>query len=104
MKDILSENERAEWEQALKRNSEGMDGCEIFMSLWSDNVIKDPLCLMQFGLAIMKNKPIYILAPFGADLPANIKRLAMRVIFHDGTPEGIARVASELKDIIRNEG
>lgn len=72
-----------EWQNALKRSLEGMQGSRIFMSLFTDNFKKDPKCLMQLGLAVMLDKPIYLVAPKGTVIPGNLIRMAEHIEFAD---------------------
>lgn len=75
----LTDAELKEWQETLKRNIEGMEGSSMFLSLFTEGYRKDPLAVMQFGLAVIMDKPIFVVAPEGVEIPENLKLLARRV-------------------------
>lgn len=68
--------------QVAKENFEKISDSAVFMALFNEDMHKDPICLMQMGLAVYLNKPIALLVPEGSMLSGNLQRLAQRVEFY----------------------
>jgi len=70
---------------ALARNREGMKDSQVFLQLWDEKILTDPLPVLQTGLAVLMDKPFILVVPPGSVLPENMRRLASRVIASDIT-------------------
>jgi hypothetical protein len=90
-------------QDALPRNREGMTGCQVFTQLWDPKLLEDPLAVLQTGLAVLLDKPMYFVVPPGMKilLPENLRRLARAVLEADiGTKRGREETARWLKEQI----
>lgn len=76
----LSEEEKKQFQkdykEATEQSGEKMKESDIFLSLFTENHIKDPLCMTQLGIAICLDKPIYLLFEPGAKIPRHLMRIA----------------------------
>ena len=54
----------------------GIEGSSVFLSLYTKSYKEDPLCALRLGIAVMLDKPIGLLVPYGVDVVDNVKRLA----------------------------
>jgi len=73
-----------EWlQRAVKASGSKIADSHYFLSLFTPNYEKDPLCALQLGIAIMLDKPIYLLVPSGTPVPENLRRLARGLEFFE---------------------
>lgn len=97
MIDGLSENDRKVYEDAYRRSKEGMESSAIFLQIFSEGIEKAWLPCLQFGLAIMLDKPIFFVVPNGSNLPENLKRVAQGIEYYDREiPNDIQRATERL--------
>lgn len=96
---------KPEWQRWLKeavdRNREGMASSQIFVQLWDEQMAREPIAILQVGLAVLLDKPIYLVVPPGtrARLPRNLQALARDVLeIEVGDKESSAVVAQWLKE------
>lgn len=61
---------------AVRRNLPPMKNSAIFLAIMTDNYERDSLAVLQFGLAVLLDKPIYILVRKGHPIAENVRRLA----------------------------
>src|SRR5262245_30462103 len=63
---------------AAKRNAEAITGSAVFVCLFSKSMLEDPISLMQMGIAVYADKPIYILVEDSRvlDISENLRRMA----------------------------
>jgi hypothetical protein len=95
-----------EWNQKLKeaaeRSAEKLADCSAFISLFSEKMAEEPVPVLQLGLAMLMDKPIYLLVPEGAALPENLRKVAVRIEYYKRDAEDMTsfRQASDrlLKD------
>lgn len=64
---------------AVERSAKAMTESDIFTVLLTKAYMKDPVACAQLGLAIVLDKPMYILALDGVEIPENIRRLARHI-------------------------
>ena len=90
--------EEQEWLQAVAKSSGDMiKESKVFLSLFTANYEKDPACILQFGIAVLLDKPILLLVPKGTSIPANIKRLARSYEYYEaGNNEDLKAATSRL--------
>lgn len=62
-----------------ERSGEGVRSSSVFLALFSEAWLKDPVPLIQIGIAVMLDKPIAILAIKGAKIPDHIRKIAFAV-------------------------
>lgn len=68
-----------EFKAVAKRNIEGVDSSALFMSLYSPDAQDDPMVMIQIGAAVMKDKPIALLAIKGVKIPQHLRTLAFHI-------------------------
>lgn len=76
---LSPEDEKAmnEWlRAAVDRNVEPMRQSAMFVSIATKNFIKDPLCALQLGMAILMDKPIVIIADKNEKMPEALVKIA----------------------------
>lgn len=75
-----------------KTATRGLPESSIFLQLFNEKFRSDPLsepaAVIQLGLAVLLDKPILLLVPKGARLPANLRRLATAIEEFDPTDNG----------------
>lgn len=95
---------------AMKRNLDGMNQSSVFVGLFSGNMEKDAMGCLQFGLAMLLDKPINLIVLDGVSVPHNLKKVAVCIEYvkrsepeelKAATTRILERMADSLK---RNEG
>jgi hypothetical protein len=66
------------WRDSLKENVEKIGNSASFLGMLSGK-FDDPLQCMQFGIAVMLDKPIYLLVAKGVKVPRNLSRMAQKI-------------------------
>jgi hypothetical protein len=93
----LTKDEQEWLEAAAKRNGDIIKESKVFFSLFTENYEKDPLCILQFGIAILLDKPIYLLVPRGTHLSGNMMRLARGFEYYEaGNDEDLKAATARL--------
>lgn len=72
-----------QFKKSLKDTFEKIDGSAVFLSICSQNFIKDPYCLMQFGLAILLDKPLFLLIEKGVRPSKHLLRILEGYEFYE---------------------
>ncbi|HEX4469519.1 MAG TPA: hypothetical protein VH080_08285 [Gemmatimonadaceae bacterium] len=73
------DSERDEMESLVRaalRNYHAMKDSFMVLTIFSADYQKDPVALMQFALAILLDKPIYLAVPNDRPIPANVRAVA----------------------------
>lgn len=81
--------------EAIKRNVGPLADSSVFLAILSDDYERDALAVLQLGLAVLMDKPIYLLVPKGTELKANVKRLAIDIEYFDREKPGSVEAATE---------
>lgn len=68
-------------DELINKNLERIAGTHIFLSIFSENAIKDPIWMLQLGAAIILDKPIHLIVFPGMKIPENLKRASSAIHF-----------------------
>lgn len=79
----LSDEEKKWLSETMERNQKGLRGSAMFLSIYTNEYQKDPVAVMQFGLAVLSNKPILILAKKDQEICENVKRVACAIEYYE---------------------
>jgi hypothetical protein len=80
----LPPEEQARWQEIAAGNLQAIRESGLFLAIFTDAYTRDPLALMQLGLAVVLDKPVLLLARAGATIPENVRRMAHGIEeFHD---------------------
>lgn len=80
----MSRKDRDRWlREAVRRNLPPMRESAMFLALFTENYEKDATAVLQFGLAVLLDKPIYLVMPRGTHLPENLRRIAKGIGEYD---------------------
>jgi hypothetical protein len=83
---------------ALKRSVEGINQSDFFCSLFTKSVPEDPVAVLQIGLMLILDKPLFLLAPDDMPIPMNLKRLAINISrYQEGNSASYAEAAEDMK-------
>lgn len=78
--------------EAIRRNLPPLKSSTIFLALYSENYERDAIAVLQFGLAVLLDKPIYILVKAGEPIRENVRRLARGIEeYHEGELEAASK-------------
>src|SRR5213593_1732764 len=90
--------------EAAERSTEKISSSAAFVALFNDAMLEDPLCLMQMGIAIYMDKPIYLLVLEGAEISANLRRVAVRIEYFKRDPKEMASIEAATKRLLAELG
>jgi|SRR5215471_2421696 len=106
----IPEDDMRRLRDAAKRNAEAITGSEVFVCMFNKKMMEDPIPLMQMGMAVYLDKPIYILVDEGRvlDIPENLRRMSRGLrMYKHGDTESLHKATKELladADIHLEEG
>jgi hypothetical protein len=91
--------------QNLEELKTVLDNSAIFLTIFSKDYLNEPACVMQFGLAVLLDKPVYLLARKGTDIPENVRKIARKIVeFDDETDEeNMKLMVKQLIDDFKSE-
>lgn len=81
--------------KAAKRDLSPIMNSKCFTQIFNSNMVDEPLPTLQLGMAMLLDKPIYLLVPYGAKLPENLKKVAVQIDYFDRNTPGSLQLASE---------
>ena len=85
--------------KAAKESCDKIEKSHCFVAICSDNYANDPVCLIQLSLAILLDKPIFLLFPKGFAPPKNLIRILDGYECIKGDDEtSISMAAEKLKE------
>lgn len=62
--------------EAVGRSLAKMEQSNVFLAILDGHYEEHALTVLQFGLAVLRDMPIYLLVPKGQKVPERIRRLA----------------------------
>lgn len=73
---------------------------EIYLALFTDGFEREPQCALELGIAVLLDKPLYVVAPVDKVIPRNIIRLALKIERYDPRlgPAGLEVATARLCD------
>jgi hypothetical protein len=106
-KDIAVKSEKKTEEKnvlikSIKENNDKISKSDVFLSLVTENYLNDPHCIMQLGLALMHDKPFYLLVKEGTPIPSNLLKIAVKSESFS-SDEDIPSACTKLLDGMINE-
>lgn len=81
--------------EETEKSKREISSSTIYLSIFTENFTRDPVCLIQLALAVILDKPIMILVADGTKVPKNIIRLAHRIDTCDPKILGSVEAAAE---------
>jgi hypothetical protein len=79
---ILSTHQAKKLKPWVESSAEKMGQSAICMNIFTDDFGKDVQSLIQFSLAIILDKPIYLLVPQGRKIPELVRKVASGIEFY----------------------
>lgn len=64
---------------AVSRTFDKVAGSAAFVALFTEAYQRDPTALMELGMALVLDKPVYLLVQAGTPIPDNLRRLARAI-------------------------
>jgi hypothetical protein len=65
--------------EAVNRNAGPMEESSVFASILSGNVRADPLACLQLGMAIVMDKPLFLIVDKNMTVPKHLVKIAARI-------------------------
>jgi len=66
--------DKEQLKRIAERQCEKINKSHVFMAICSQNYIDDPICLMQLGLALLLDKPLFLIFHKDFKPPKNLIR------------------------------
>lgn len=80
----IDELEFKRWFRRIVADSgEKIQASTFFLSIFTDNFKQSPQCALELGIAVMLDKPIYLLAAKGTTVSPVLKKLASGIEFFE---------------------
>jgi hypothetical protein len=70
-------------QSVTREHAKTIASAEWFVVSYDEDVIEQPIPLLQMGLAVYLDKPIVVVVPIGIKIPMNLRRLALRIVEYD---------------------
>lgn len=65
----------------------------------TDSFEKDPVCLIQFAMAMLMDKPLLLLVPVGRVVPTRVIKVATKICYYDHeSPDSLKKATKELAE------
>jgi hypothetical protein len=79
---------RPDLERWIEGTAQKMGDSAICLSIFTKNYKKGIDSLLQFAVAIMLDKPLYLLAPDNVEIPQHVKKIASSIeLYKEGDPK-----------------
>jgi hypothetical protein len=89
----------------VESTAERMGESVICLNVFTDDYGKDVQSLIQFSLAIMMDKPIFLLAPKGRKIPKLVERIAEGIEFYnEGNKASMQAATTRLLTAAKQKG
>lgn len=98
----MSEAEFNNWlKKAVKENGEKIKESTGFVSIFTTNYEKEPLCALQIGLAVLLDTPIIIIADHKQTIPLHITKIARLIERVDiNNPSDMGRASKAIERVV----
>lgn len=93
----------AEADEQLKKaaevNFKQVKSSSVFLSILTPDYVDEPIAMMQLGMAVMLDKPLFLMVKKGTEVPETLRLIARKLVeFTD--PESLKGAMVELlKDV-----
>lgn len=99
----MNSNDWARFRKSYKQVSEQsynlMKDSAVYLGMITPEFFKDPICLLQLGLAVLLNKPLYLLVRKNVPIPQSLRNIASAIeIVEDDSIEAYQRASKRLLD------
>jgi hypothetical protein len=96
---------RPELEKWIEGTAQKMGDSAICLSIFTKDYKKGIDSLLQFAVAVMLDKPIYLLAPDNVTIPEHIKKIASSIeVYKEGDGQGFEAAAQRLLATAQSKG
>jgi hypothetical protein len=90
--------------KVARRSYEKIHDSAVFLGIFSGDYTRDPVCLIQFTLAVLMDKPLYLLIPKGHKPSKKLIRLLDGYEFYtNGDEESFEKAAEKLFEKIKRK-
>lgn len=96
--DEIDINDLDQMRKATKESAEKIKNSALFLTLITENFFRDPIAMIQLGLAIMLDKPIVIVTVDNTAVPKHLALIAKSIHKFENTKEldeGIRKILNE---------
>lgn len=89
----------------VQDTAEKMGASRICLNIFTDNFKEGIDSLLQFSLAIMLDKPIYLLAPNNVKIPEHVKKIASAIeVYEVGNSQSMDEALRRLLATAKEKG
>lgn len=96
---------RPELEKWIETTASKMGDSAICLSIFTKDYKKGIDSLLQFAVAIMLDKPIYLLAPDNIEIPEHVKKIASAIeLYKEGDRDSFNAASTRLMTTYKAKG
>ena len=95
---------RPELEKFVEGTAKQMGDSAMCLSLFTEDYKKGIDSMLQFSIAIMLDKPLFLLVKKGTVIPPKVQKIADGIEFFEDTPVDIDRAARKLLALAQSKG
>jgi hypothetical protein len=90
---------RESYKQASKQSYNLMKDSHMYLGMVTPEFFKDPVCMIQLGLAVLLDKPLYLLVRKNVPIPQHLRNIASAIeIVEDDSQEAYEQASRRLLD------
>lgn len=91
----MTNSEENDLKKIVDGSYEKIVSSKIFLSLLTENALRSPHVLIQLGIAILHDKPIFLVVEKGVKVPEHLKKIATRIEFFE-SKDGFEAIAKKI--------
>ena len=85
---MIDEVSMKRWFRKISEDSgKKIEGSNVFMSIFTTDYKREPQCALELGIAILLDKPIYLVVPNGTVVPKHLEKIAKGIEFYSSDDE-----------------
>ena len=95
----MNPSQLRELERIAKGSKDKMLESSCFISIMTDHYERDPVCLMQFAMSLLMDKPLLLLVPVSKVVPTRVIKVATKICYYDpDSPESLKKATKDLAE------
>jgi hypothetical protein len=104
-KTIQGKKELSDWLKSQEPMLEKLGDSQVYAGLVSPDFMTDPMCALQLGFAVLKNKPIFLIVDKNLPIPDSLVKVAKIIEKVDmKNPNDIERASISIGEFVRKNG
>ncbi|WP_374029796.1 hypothetical protein [Bdellovibrio bacteriovorus] len=103
MNNEVSQEVRDWLNKVAAKTEEGIRSSSVYAGIVTENFLTDPLCILQLGYALVRNKPIALIVHKDCQIPESLVKVAKVIERVDLTnPADLNRATESIAKMVQN--